>query len=232
MDLKEKKEIAFEAATMLIKEPNLSMRKVASRLNKCTSTTLKKIFDDILPEYYPDLKNEIVLAKNAYQEKIAREKYEASAKYKKQRRQLVKIEAASEYAKYIIENNATMQKVADYFNKPIANIQRSLNLLRAADKSVDMKLNQVFTQNKENYYKSLSGLTKEKIENIKRTVYYIGESENSIRKIAVKDLKMSPNTIRKYLRKSIALSKKGLIDEESVFIANEVVKEWTIKKHG
>lgn len=168
MDLTKRKEIAKKAAELAIQEPNLSMRELARRVGGTTSTTLKKFFDELLPEYYPELKKEMDEAKENYKINKAKEEYESSAKYRRKKRQLVRIEETTHIADYIINEHATLQMAAKKYNLPIARIQRGINLLREANVEYDEKLNQVFEENKVNYYKKLGDLTKKRIEELKK----------------------------------------------------------------
>ena len=78
MELGKKKEITKQAAELAIKNPSLSMRALAREVGGTTSTTLKKFFDTILPEYYPDLALQIKESKESFQKKSEEEKYHKS----------------------------------------------------------------------------------------------------------------------------------------------------------
>lgn len=173
MELGKKKEITKKAAELAIKNPSLSMRALAREVGGTTSTTLKKFFDTILPEYYPDLALQIKESKELFQKKSEEEKYHKSRAYQKRRRELVKIEEANEVAEYIIRHHATMKQASSVFARPIANLQRSLNLLRKENAQVRQDLDRVFAENKNNYYQKLGTLTKERISMIRKCVDFI-----------------------------------------------------------
>lgn len=173
MELGKKKEITKKAAELAILNPSLSMRALAREVGETTSTTLKKFFDTILPEYYPELALKMHEAKESFQKKSEEDKYHKSRAYKKRRRELVKIEEANEIAEYIIRHHATMKQASSAFARPIANLQRSLNLLRKENAQVRQDLDRVFAENKNNYYQKLGTLTKERILMIRKCVNFI-----------------------------------------------------------
>lgn len=173
MELEKKKEITRKAAQLAIQNPSLSMRGLAREVGDTTSTTLKKFFDTLLPEYYPDLLEQMTKAKESHQMQLAEEKYHKSRAYQKKRRELIKIEEANEVADYIIRHHATMKQAAIRFSRPVANLQRSLNLLRKENAKVREDLDRVFAENKNNYYQKLGTLTKDRIAMIRKCVNFI-----------------------------------------------------------
>ena len=168
MDISKRKEITKKAAELAIEHPELSMRELARQIGGTTSTTLKKFFDEILPEEFPDLKKQYDEAKENYKVDKERIEYESSAKYRRKKRQLVRIEETTSIADYIINEHATLQMAAKKYNLPIARIQRGINLLREANVEYDEKLDRIFEENKVNYYKKLGDLTKKRIEALKK----------------------------------------------------------------
>ncbi len=168
MDSVKRKEITEQAARLSIEHPEMSMRELARQIGGTTSTTLKKFFDEILSVEFPELKKEYDLAKENYKTNKERIEYESSAKYRRKKRQLIRIEETAKIADYIINEHATLQMAAKKYNLPIARIQRGINLLREANVSYDEKLERVFEENKVNYYKKLGELTKKRIENLKK----------------------------------------------------------------
>lgn len=168
MDLVKRKEITEKAARLSIEHPELSMRELARQVGDTTSTTLKKFFDELLPEYFPELKKALDEAKENYKVNKAKMEYESSAKYRRKKRELIRIEETTQIADYIIKEHATLQMAAKKYNLPIARIQRGINLLREAHVEYDEKLAKVFEENKVNYYKKLGDLTKKRIEELKK----------------------------------------------------------------
>lgn len=168
MDISKRKEITQQAALLAISHPELSMRELARQVGGTTSTTLKKFFDEILPVEFPELKKSYDEAIENYKINKARTEYESSAKYRRHKRQLVRIEETTSIADYIINEHATLQMAAKKYNLPIARIQRGINLLREANVEYDEKLDKIFEENKVNYYKKLGDLTKKRIEALKK----------------------------------------------------------------
>lgn len=191
MELEKKKEITKKAVELAIMNPSLSMRALAREVGGTTSTTLKKFFDTLLPKYFPDLLEQMKESKKMYMKQTEEEKYHKSRAYQKKRRELIKIEEANEVADYIIRHHATMKQAAIQFSRPVANLQRSLNLLRKENAQIREDLDRVFAENKNNYYQKLGTLTKDRIAMIRKCVNFIN-SHPEYSSLAVKSFRVFP----------------------------------------